>query len=87
MQTFNSFASDVFNWTSEDPRQSILFAPWGVVYRFQVRIYHLHPVSPPSLIYECTRPTTVVGSLLFIELLVLARKIVVLASNGAPTVD
>jgi hypothetical protein len=28
--------NDVLSWTSQDPRQSQLFSPWGVVYRFQV---------------------------------------------------
>ena len=27
----------VLSWTSQDPRQSQLFNPWGVVYRFHVR--------------------------------------------------
>ncbi|KAI9429840.1 hypothetical protein BJY52DRAFT_1219392 [Lactarius psammicola] len=27
--------NDVLSWTSQDPRQSQLFSPWGVVYRFQ----------------------------------------------------
>ncbi|KAF8261604.1 hypothetical protein EI94DRAFT_1745593 [Lactarius quietus] len=27
--------NDVFSWTSQDPRQSLLFTEWGVVYRFQ----------------------------------------------------
>jgi hypothetical protein len=30
--------NDVLSWTSQDPRQSQLFSPWGVVYRFQVCI-------------------------------------------------
>jgi hypothetical protein len=30
--------NDVLSWTSQDPRQSQLFSPWGVVYRFQVRV-------------------------------------------------
>ncbi|KLO12834.1 hypothetical protein SCHPADRAFT_398349 [Schizopora paradoxa] len=35
MQAFGSGNNDVLNWTSDDPRQSHLFGPWGVVYRFQ----------------------------------------------------
>jgi hypothetical protein len=27
--------NDVLSWTSQDPRQSQLFAQWGIVYRFQ----------------------------------------------------
>ncbi|KAH9018262.1 hypothetical protein EDB85DRAFT_2013004 [Lactarius pseudohatsudake] len=27
--------TEVLSWTSQDPRQSQLFSPWGVIYRFQ----------------------------------------------------
>ena len=31
----DSNQNTVLSWTSQDPRQSQLFSPWGVVYRFQ----------------------------------------------------
>lgn len=37
MQAFGG-TNEVLSWTSEDPRQSSLFGPWGVVYRFQVSL-------------------------------------------------
>lgn len=37
MQAFGG-TNEVLSWTSEDPRQSSLFGPWGVVYRFQVTL-------------------------------------------------
>jgi len=28
--------NDILSWTNQDPRESILFNAWGVVYRFTV---------------------------------------------------
>jgi hypothetical protein len=40
--------NDILSWTSQDPRQSQLFSPWGVVYRFQVCIIDIAytPMAP-----------------------------------------
>jgi hypothetical protein len=40
--------NDVLSWTSQDPRHSQLFSPWGVVYRFQVRM-NQHRTAPMVL--------------------------------------
>ena len=42
--------NDVLSWTSQDPRQSQLFSPWGVVYRFQVCIIDI-AYAPMALIH------------------------------------
>jgi hypothetical protein len=42
--------NDILSWTSQDPRQSQLFSPWGVVYRFQVCIIDI-AYAPMALIH------------------------------------
>ena len=42
--------NDVLSWTSQDPRQSQLFSPWGVVYRFQVCIINI--ASAPMFLIQ-----------------------------------
>ena len=37
-----SASNDVLSWTNQDPRESVLFNSWGVLYRFQVRVIHQH---------------------------------------------
>ena len=32
----NTASNDILSWTNQDPRESVLFNSWGVLYRFQV---------------------------------------------------
>ena len=52
MQAFNSNTTtgDVLKWTSEDPRTSTLFNPYGIMYRFQVSLDRCIYATPPPLI-------------------------------------
>jgi len=40
--------NDVLSWTSQDPRQSQLFNPWGIVYRIQVYIIGIAMPDDPD---------------------------------------
>jgi len=52
--------NDVLSWTSQDPRQSQLFSPWGVVYRFQVCIIDI-AYAPMALIHLSQTETNAQG--------------------------
>ena len=37
-QMSSTSSNDILSWTNQDPRESVLFNSWGVVYRFQVSL-------------------------------------------------
>lgn len=37
--------SEVLNWTSSDPRQSLLYNGWGVLYRFSTEQSNGKPIT------------------------------------------
>lgn len=47
MQAFNANGGkDRLSWSSEDPREGMIFGSWGALYRFAVRVAVVKPFSP-----------------------------------------
>jgi hypothetical protein len=44
-------SNDVLSWTNQDPRESVLFNSWGVLYRFQVRVIRQHCFFNSSIVF------------------------------------
>lgn len=51
LYSMSTASNDVLSWTNQDPRESVLFNSWGVLYRFQVRVIHQHCFFNTSIVF------------------------------------
>lgn len=87
MQAFNANGGrDRLSWSSEDPRDSMIFGPWGSLYRFAVRRIYVIKYRSEWSDFSLGSTMRIETSRIAIEPLVGIKKTALLVSNGASMV-